>query len=114
MPLPNDGRRGCVTFEDRIYKLIATNQTDSEEFKTWKSIFGRDKLAGLYRKFKESPPEPHKAEHPGHPDEDGWILVQPDEMPYLNREEILEYGSTLPGGAIYVRLKIHAVQETRS
>lgn len=109
MPLPE--RVGCVTFEDRIYKLIATNQTDSEEFKTWKVIFGRDKLAALYKKFKDQKATPAipKTEKPV-PDEDGWVLVQPDEMPYLNRDEIQEYGSMLPGGAVYVKLKMHSVQ----
>lgn len=112
--LPNDGRKGCITFEERVYKLIATNQLKSEEFQTWKSIFGREKLEAIYKKFKAGKMTipSLQEEGPPKPDEDGWVLIQPDEMRYVNKDEIEEYGSTLPGGAIYLRLKIYAVQET--
>lgn len=106
MPLPNDGRKGCVSFEERVMKLIATNQVNSEEYKTWMSLFGSQKMKDISSKFetikvsfqKKGPEEVL-------PDEEGWILVHPDEFEVVRTDDILEYGSTLPGGSIYLKLK---------
>lgn len=109
MPLAKDGRKGCVSFEERILKLIVTNQIDSPEYQTWKELFGEAKLTAILEKFRNKQANVNFTQNHV-PDEEGWILVLPDEFDILRPEDILEYGSELPGGAIYMKLRGHAGQ----
>lgn len=93
-----------VNFQERVFQLFERNQTNSSEFKTYLMIFGRNKLVGLYEKFKEEQSNRKSSLYDSHEHDEGWIILNPEEIPTL-QEQILEYGSELPGGAQYVRLK---------
>lgn len=54
------GRTECTTFEDYIISLFKARKTNSEEFKTMLGIYGRERLAEIWKKYKEAGEEEKK------------------------------------------------------
>lgn len=105
--LPGNQRPGCVTFEDRIFWLIENGQKDSHEFKTWTLFFGVQKIEALESKYQEIRAERGKIFDMKelHPDEEGWVMLMPEQLTLVTPDEVECLGSELPGGARYAKIR---------
>jgi hypothetical protein len=98
--LPNDGRRGCITLEERIQKLLVLGHAGAEELEIYRKFFGDMRIQEIEARYKAK-----QAKLPDYDRDEGWVLVHSDESDVVDPADIEERGSLLPGGSQYLKLR---------